>query len=57
MRYVDLDVEKNSEAAERMVAIQKAHGMQIGSVPLIVVGNAAYQGFSRMQLEGALAQL
>lgn len=57
VKFVDLDVENDPRAAERMVAIQRAQGMQVGSVPLIVVGNRAYQGFSRLQLEGALAQL
>jgi glutaredoxin 3 len=55
--YVELDVEKNKAAAQQMVAIQQQRGMRVGSVPLIVVGNQVFQGFSRMQLAAAISQL
>lgn len=55
--FIELDVERNQKAAEQMVAIQRARGMREGAVPLIVVGNQVFQGFSRMQLAGAIAKL
>jgi len=57
VRFIDLDVEQNQAAAQKMVEIQKAQGLKVGAVPLIVVGNRIYQGFSQMQIESALAQL
>lgn len=57
VKYVDFDVERNQEAAKKMVEIQQAQGLQRGAVPLIVVGNRVYQGFSPMQMDTALAQL
>jgi glutaredoxin 3 len=57
VHYVDLDVEKNQAAAQKMVEIQKARGMKAGAVPLIIIGNQVYQGFSQMQIEAGLAQL
>jgi len=57
VRYVDLDVEKNQAAAQKMLEIQRSRGMKPGSVPLIIVGNRVFQGFSRVQIEAALANI
>lgn len=57
VRYVDLNVEQNQAAAQKMVEIQQARGMKVGAVPLIIIGNQVYQGFSQMQIEAGLAQL
>lgn len=57
VRYVDLNVEQNKAAAQKMVEIQQARGMKVGAVPLIIIGNQVYQGFSQMQIEAGLAKL
>ena len=52
--FVELDVEKNMQAQQLFLAIQKRDGLRPGVVPLIVVGKRAFQGFSRDRMEAVL---
>lgn len=52
--FVELDVEKNMQAQQLFLAIQKRDGLRPGVVPLIVVGKRAFQGFSRDRMEVVL---
>ena len=53
--FEDLDVEKDPGAAERFIQVQKEHNLRAGAVPVIVVNGRAFQGFSRLRIEAALA--
>lgn len=57
IKTLELDVEKDPEAAQRMLAIQQAKGLKQGAVPLIVINGRVYQGFSRMMIENAVATI
>ena len=52
--YQEIDVEQSQAAAKALLSIQRRNGYKVGSVPLIMVGKRAYQGFSPLQMSGAL---
>ncbi|MCC6751335.1 MAG: hypothetical protein IT371_27020 [Deltaproteobacteria bacterium] len=54
--FLELDVEKNPEAAQQYAAIQQRYRLRQGVVPLIVINGRVFQGFSAQQVEAALAQ-
>ena len=56
VRFVELDVEKSQQAAQQYSAVVQRFGLKRGAVPVIVVNGKAFQGFSRPQIESALAQ-
>ncbi len=53
--FVELDVEKDAEAAQQYQAAQQAFRLRPGVVPLILVAGKPLQGFSAAQLDAALA--
>ena len=53
--FVELDVEKDAEAAQQYQAAQTAFKLRPGVVPLILVAGKPLQGFSAAQLDAALA--
>ena len=55
--FVEHDIERDSRAAAQYTAIAQARGLRPGAVPLIVVGNQVFLGFSRFKVELALNQL
>ena len=57
VRFADLDVERDAKAAAQYQQISRAHNLRPGVVPVIVVGERVFQGFSRLQVEAALTRL
>ena len=55
VKYVDYDVEKDKQAAQQYAALQQRNGLRRGVVPLIVIDGRVFQGFSVLQIGGALA--
>ena len=53
---LDLDVEKDRMAAQRFMAIQQRLNLKRGAIPLIIINGRVLQGFSKPQVEAALAQ-
>lgn len=53
--FVELDVEKDAEAARQYQAAQTAFRLRPGVVPLILVAGKPLQGFSAAQVDAALA--
>ncbi len=54
IRFLELDVEKDPEAAKQYVAVVRKVGLREGAVPVIVVNGKVFQGFSPAQIEQAL---
>jgi glutaredoxin len=52
---LELDVEKDPRAAQQYQALQAAHQLKPGVVPLIVINGRPMQGFSKTQIDAALA--
>lgn len=55
--FVELDVERDPRAAQYYRAVARKHGLRGGSVPVILIGDRVFQGFSPFQVEVALNQL
>jgi mycoredoxin len=53
--FKELDVEKDQQAQQQYMAIQRAYKLRKGVVPLIIVNGRVFQGFSQPQVEAALA--
>ncbi len=52
--FAEFDVERDPRAARHFLLIQKRAGLRPGVVPLIMVGNRAFQGFSEQRMEEVL---
>jgi glutaredoxin len=52
---LELDVEKDPRAAQQYQSLQAAHQLKPGVVPLIVINGRPMQGFSKAQIDAALA--
>jgi len=52
--FQELDVEKNQQAQQLYLNVAKQAGLRPGVVPVIIVGNRVFQGFSQPQIEAAL---
>jgi len=57
IRYRNIDVDSNQAAAAKMASIQRSNGYPIGSIPLIVIGGRAYQGFSPLGMASIIARV
>jgi len=57
IRYRNYDVDKDQTAAAKMAAIQQSNGYPVGSIPLIIIGGRAYQGFSKLSMAGIVARI
>lgn len=55
--FKELDVERDPQAQQAYLALQQRFGLKRGVIPVIVVGERVFQGFSRPQIEAALATL
>ena len=55
VEFLELDVERDQQAQQQYLAIQQRFNLKPGVVPLIVVNGRVFQGFSRPQVEAALA--
>jgi glutaredoxin len=55
--FLELDVEKDPEAHERYLTLQKRFNLRPGVVPLIVIHGRAFQGFNKNQVEAALSKV
>ena len=55
--FKELDVERDPQAQQAYLALQQRFGLKRGVIPVIVVGERVFQGFSRPQIEAALAAL
>jgi len=55
IRFAELDVERDPQAAELYQKIATSHGLKPGGVPMIVVDGRPMMGFSKPQLEAVLA--
>lgn len=53
--FKELDVEKDQQAQQQYMALQRAYNLRKGVVPLIIVNGRIFQGFSQPQVEAALA--
>jgi len=53
--FLELDVEKDPQAQQQYLALQQQYRLRQGVVPLIIVNGRIFQGFSRPQIEAALA--
>jgi glutaredoxin len=53
--FVELDVEKNMQARQQYQAIAQKFGLRPGVVPLIMIDGRPFQGFSKPQVQAALA--
>jgi glutaredoxin 3 len=54
VRFAEFDVERDPRAARHFLLIQKRAGLRPGVVPLIMVGQRAFQGFSEQRMEEVL---
>lgn len=57
IRYRNFDVDSDQAAAAKMAAIQRSNGYPVGSIPLIVIGGRAYQGFSKLSMASIIARV
>jgi len=55
LEFLELDVEKNPEAAQQMAQIQQRFNLKQGVVPLLIINGRPLQGFSAQMVESALA--
>lgn len=55
--FKELDVERDPQAQQAYLTLQQRFGLKRGVIPVIVVGERVFQGFSRPQIEAALATL
>jgi glutaredoxin len=55
LRFLDLDVEKDPQAAVEFEKVVRSAGLKAQAVPVIVVRGQVFQGFSPPQMEAALA--
>jgi glutaredoxin 3 len=55
--FLELDVEKDPQAAQQYMALTQSFGLRQGVVPLIVINGRPMQGFSQSQVEAALASM
>jgi glutaredoxin 3 len=55
--FRELDVERDPQAQQAYLGLQQRFGLKRGVIPVIVVGERVFQGFSRPQIEAALAAL
>jgi glutaredoxin len=53
--FRELDVEKDAQAQQQYLALQQQYRLRQGVVPLIIVNGRIFQGFSKPQIEAALA--
>lgn len=53
--FKELDVERDQQAQQQYLSIQRAYKLRPGVVPLIIVNGRIFQGFSQPQVEAALA--
>jgi glutaredoxin len=55
--FLDLDVEKDPDAARQFQAVQAAFRLRAGAIPVIVINGRPLVGFSRPQVDAALAAM
>lgn len=55
VQFLELDVEKDARAAQQYQAISTAYRLRPGVVPLLVINGRPLQGFSKPQVDAALA--
>ena len=53
--FQELDVERNQQAQQLYLQVSRQARLRPGVVPVIIVGDRVFQGFSRPQIEAALA--
>lgn len=53
--FKELDVERDPQAQQLYLALQQRFGLRKGVIPVIVVGERVFQGFSKPQIKAALA--
>jgi len=57
VQFQELDVERDARAAQFYNSIQQRFRLKRGVVPVLVIGQRVFQGFSRPQIDAALAAI
>ena len=55
VQFLELDVEKDAQAAQKYQQITAAYRLRAGVVPLLIINGRPLQGFSKPQVDAALA--
>lgn len=53
--FLELNIQKDPEAAQHYVKLQQRYGFRRGTVPVLVINGRVMAGFSRQQVDAALA--
>jgi len=53
--FLELNIQKDPEAAQHYVKLQQRYGFRRGTVPVLVINGRVIAGFSRQQVDAALA--